>query len=116
MTSIIMVIVCVCVCYLCILFYQVNLINISTIPFHHSAFSISADVRRYTSSILQSLFAYFIDRKSVSYFGFGEKGSLRMHQIHHFPKPFHGRATNPLPMEKGHYCASATTTLPRASP
>ena len=39
----------------------------------YTAFSIEADVRCYTSSILQYLVAYFIGRKSVGYFGFGEK-------------------------------------------
>ena len=38
-----------------------------------ATFSIAADVRHYTSSILQSLVVYFIVRNSVSYFGFGEK-------------------------------------------
>jgi len=38
-----------------------------------AAFSMAADVRRYTSSILQSLVTYLIGGKSVGYFGFGEK-------------------------------------------
>ena len=38
-----------------------------------AAFSIAAEVRRYTSSILQPIVAYFIGRKSVGYFGFVEK-------------------------------------------
>jgi hypothetical protein len=36
-----------------------------------TAFSIAADVRRYTSYILRSLVVYFIDIKSVVYFDFG---------------------------------------------
>jgi len=39
----------------------------------YRAFSIATDVRRYMSSIVQSLIAYFIDRKSVGYIGFCEK-------------------------------------------
>jgi len=35
----------------------------------YAAFSIAADIWRYTLSFLQSLIAYFIGRKSVSYFG-----------------------------------------------
>ena len=43
-----------------------------TINHFLTVFSIAADVRRYTSSILQSVVAYFNDRNSVDYFGFGE--------------------------------------------
>ena len=54
----------------------------------------SADVRRYTSSILQFLVAYFISRKSVGYLGFEKaKKWPRMQQILHFTNLFKGRAT-----------------------
>ena len=59
-----------------------------------TTFSIAANVRCYTSSILQSLVAYFIGKKSVVYFGFSEKVA-RMHQILHFRQPFQWRTINP---------------------
>ena len=43
--------------------------NVRVVP----AISIAANVQRCTSSILKSLVAYFIGRKSVGYFGFGKK-------------------------------------------
>ena len=69
----------------------------------YTAFSITADLRHHTSSILQFLIAYFIGRKLVSYFGL-EKKWPRMHQILNLTLTFSG--------EKGHYCVSVTTTTP----
>jgi len=69
----------------------------------------SADIQSYTSSILQSCVAYFI---SVLLW-FCQKKWPRMYQILYFPKLFRGE---PLPMEKGHYCVSVTTTTPPSSP
>ena len=67
-----------------------------------SAFSIESDLRRYTSSILQSHVPYFIDRKSVGNFI--------------FPNLFRERPLAPsVPMKKDHYPVSGTTTTNRTS-
>ena len=48
-------------------------------------FSIATDIRHYMSSILQFLVPYFIRRKLVGYFGFGEKNGLECTKYSIFP-------------------------------
>ena len=79
----------------------------------YTASSIAADVRCHTSSIWFFLMAYFIDRKSVGYFGFGGKTGLEWTKYFIFPT-FQGRALTSLPTEKSHCCGvSVTTTTPQ---
>ena len=82
-----------------------------------STFSIAADIRRYTSSILQAPGRRLLYRQKIGLFiWFWWKSDLECTEYSISPT-FSGKSPqSPLPIVEGHYCFSMTIPLPYGQP